>query len=53
MCKVLKVSSSSYYYWLHHPVSLREQKEQELVGGTNKGGVSAEQVPLREPQDQF
>ncbi|MFD1185196.1 hypothetical protein [Pontibacter rugosus] len=31
MCSVLKVSASSYYYWLHHPVSLREQKEQKLV----------------------
>ncbi len=31
MCKVLKVSASAYYYWLYHPVSLRELKEQELV----------------------
>ncbi len=28
---MLKVSVSGYYYWLKHPVSLREQKEQELV----------------------
>ncbi|MFD2066999.1 IS3 family transposase [Pontibacter silvestris] len=31
MCQVLQVSASSYYYWLQHPVSLREKKEQELV----------------------
>ncbi|WP_369427713.1 IS3 family transposase [Pontibacter harenae] len=31
MCKVLQVSASGYYYWLHHPVILRERKEQELV----------------------
>lgn len=28
---MLQVSSSGYYYWLHHPVSLRERREQELV----------------------
>ena len=28
---MLQVSSSGYYYWLKNPVSLREQKEQELV----------------------
>ena len=31
MCKVLQVSASGYYYWLDHPVSLRELKEHELV----------------------
>jgi len=31
MCKVLGVSSSSYYYWLKHPVSLIERKSQELL----------------------
>jgi len=31
MCRVLQVSASGYYYWLHHPVSLRELKEQQLV----------------------
>ncbi|MFD3004032.1 IS3 family transposase [Pontibacter toksunensis] len=31
MCKVLKVSVSRHYYWLKHPISTREQKEQELV----------------------
>ena len=31
MCKVLGVSSSSYYYWLKHPVSLREFKTHELL----------------------
>ncbi|WP_299760445.1 IS3 family transposase, partial [uncultured Pontibacter sp.] len=31
MCRVLQVSASGYYYWLQNPVSLREQKEQELV----------------------
>ncbi|MCC9169199.1 IS3 family transposase, partial [Pontibacter harenae] len=31
MCRVLKVSASGYYYWLHHPVSLRELEEQELA----------------------
>ena len=30
MCKVLQVSLSGYYYWLKHPVGLREKKEQEL-----------------------
>lgn len=32
MCKALRVSVSGYYYWTQHPISLREQKEQELVG---------------------
>jgi putative transposase len=31
MCKVLNVSSSSYYYWLKHPVGLTEFKSQELL----------------------
>jgi putative transposase len=31
MCKVLSVSSSSYYYWLPHPVGLRALKSQELL----------------------
>ena len=31
MCKVLSVSSSSYYYWLKHPVGLTELKSQELL----------------------
>lgn len=31
MCKVLGVSSSSYYYWLKHPVSINELKPQELL----------------------
>jgi putative transposase len=31
MCRVFQVSASGYYYWLHHPVSLRELKEQELM----------------------
>lgn len=31
MCKVLQVSSSSYYYWLKHPVGLREQSSQALL----------------------
>jgi putative transposase len=30
MCQVLGVSTSGYYYWLEHPIGLREQKEQEL-----------------------
>ena len=28
---MLRVSVSGFYHWLHHPISLREQKEQELV----------------------
>lgn len=31
MCKVLGVSSSSYYYWLKHPVSVTELKSQVLL----------------------
>lgn len=31
MCKVLSVSSSSYYYWLKRPVNLTELKTQELL----------------------
>jgi putative transposase len=31
MCKVLSVSSSSYYYWFKHPVGLTELKSQELL----------------------
>lgn len=30
MCKTLKVSVSSYYYWRKNPVSKREQQETEL-----------------------
>ncbi len=32
MCKILQVSSSSYYYWLKHPVSVTALKTQELLG---------------------
>jgi putative transposase len=28
---VLGVSTSGYYYWLEHPIGLRERKEQELL----------------------
>jgi transposase InsO family protein len=31
MCKVLKVSSSGYYYWLKHPVGSRQLKTQQLL----------------------
>lgn len=31
MCKVLKVSSSGYYYWLNHPISLVKSKQDELL----------------------
>lgn len=31
MCSVFKVSSSGYYYRLHHPVSLRASKQNELL----------------------
>jgi transposase InsO family protein len=31
MCQVLGVSTSGYYYWLEHPIGLRERKEQELL----------------------
>ncbi|GAB4045770.1 hypothetical protein GCM10028810_20950 [Spirosoma litoris] len=31
MCKVLKVSSSSYYYWRKHPVGTRQQTQDLLV----------------------
>ncbi len=31
MCKVLKVSSSSYYHWLKSPIGKREQQQQELA----------------------
>jgi putative transposase len=31
MCKVLKVSSSGYYYWLKHPVGARQLKSQQLL----------------------
>lgn len=30
MCKILKVSTSSYYYWRNNPVSKREQQQKEL-----------------------
>lgn len=36
MCKVLGVSSSSYYYWLKYPVSLTELKSQELLVHINR-----------------
>lgn len=36
MCKVFKVSSSGYYYWLQHPVSLRESKQDDLLVEINK-----------------
>jgi len=31
MCKVLQVSSSSYYYWSKHPIGLTGLKPQELL----------------------
>lgn len=31
MCKVLKVSSSSYYYWRKHPIGIRHQNQHQLV----------------------
>ena len=31
MCKVLKVSSSGYYYWHKHPVSARQLKQDQLL----------------------
>ncbi|MBD2705240.1 IS3 family transposase [Spirosoma sp. BT702] len=31
MCKVLNVSSSSYYYWRKHPVGSRQQTQNQLV----------------------
>lgn len=30
MCKVLKVSVSSYYYWCKNPMSKRDQRQEEL-----------------------
>ncbi|GAB4020910.1 hypothetical protein GCM10028808_64010 [Spirosoma migulaei] len=32
MCKVLKVSSSGYYYWCKHPVGARQLKQAQLLG---------------------
>jgi len=31
MCKVLKVSSSSYYYWRKHPIGIRHQNQHQMV----------------------
>jgi putative transposase len=31
MCQVLQVSVSGFYYWLQHPVSVREKKQQKLL----------------------
>ncbi len=31
MCKILKVSRSSYYYWRKHPISKRERRNRELL----------------------
>jgi putative transposase len=31
MCKVLKVSSSGYYYWRKHPVGARQLKQAQLL----------------------
>ena len=31
MCKVLKVSSSGYYYWRKHPVGVRQMKHNHLL----------------------
>lgn len=36
MCKVLKVSVSGYYYWLKHPISTREIKQQALLADIHK-----------------
>ncbi len=30
MCKVLNVSSSGYYYWYNHPISTRQQSQNQL-----------------------
>lgn len=32
MCKVLKVSPSSYYNWKKNPISKRQQRNDELLG---------------------
>ncbi|WP_083882501.1 IS3 family transposase [Fibrisoma limi] len=31
MCKILKVSSSGYYYWRKHPIGVRQQNQHQLV----------------------
>lgn len=31
MCKVLKVSSSGYYYWRKHPIGIRQQNQNQMV----------------------
>jgi len=31
MCKVLKVSSSSYYNWMKKPVSKKQQRDEKLL----------------------
>ncbi|WP_181163780.1 hypothetical protein [Pontibacter mangrovi] len=31
MCRVLKVSTGGFYYWLQHPQSQRARKEAQLV----------------------
>lgn len=36
MCKVLKVSTSGYYYWLKNPVGLRILKQNILLADIRK-----------------
>ena len=31
MCKVLKVSSSSYYHWVKHPISKKQKRDNDLL----------------------
>ena len=36
MCRVLQISISGFYYWLKHPVGLRERKEQQLLASVKQ-----------------
>jgi len=36
MCKVMNINSSSYYYWVKNPESMRKKRDKQLGGKTKE-----------------